>query len=232
MSDAFGPIRLAAVEKWQADSSRDCSSVTECYDESYECRWQYRATDDGTFSHISIFCSLADWSCNISDTLTDARYDGLDLSNPDDLDTLARFYTRFLMVVAEVFSDLEAIMDACTAKRDARDRLSATKGWINQFHCFVNRACKHKFKNLHVCNHHLPLCFDDLSTPCGYSNPICIGHVDIENADAVQFPALSDVTDAIIHAYKTIDALFDDEPAAFKRLCTKFDETTSTSSPA
>ena len=232
MPDLFGPIRAAAVQRWETGAQRNCNSITECYDESFECRWQYRATDDGPYSHISIFCSLADWSCNISDTLTDPRYDDLDLSGDEDGETLARFYTRFLMMVAETFSDLEAIMNYCTGNKDGRDQLSASARWVDRFHCFVNRACKHKFNNLHLCNHHLPLCFDDLTDPCGFTTPISIANVDIQNADALQFPALTDVIDAVIHAYHTINQYFDDHPDAFDRLCQHFDESDPASAPA
>jgi len=225
MPELFGPIRQAAVARWESGSQRTCTSIAECYDESYECRWQHRATDDGPFSHISIFCSLADWSCNISDTLTDPRYDNLDLTDIDDQEVLARFFTRFLMVVAETFSDLEAIMNYCTGRRDARDLLSSSNRWVDRFHCFANRVCKHKFNNLHVCNHHIPLCFDDLADPCAFTTPICIAHLDIQNADALQFPSLIVVIDAVNFGYQTINQFFDDHPDAFDRLCQHFDET-------
>jgi hypothetical protein len=60
-----------------------------------------------------LFCSLADWTCNITDILTDHRFDQLDLEDELGGEIVARFYTRFLLVASELFVDLEQLgMDA------------------------------------------------------------------------------------------------------------------------
>ncbi len=225
----FQTIRQNAVSQWTATTKRQGCGLDECYADSIECAWQTRAMDDLGYCHISLFCSLADWACNMTDVLMDHRFDAMDFVDANHSQALSRFYTRVLLVASEVFADLEKIaVEAghCKDIASARAFLSSNTApaWIDDLHQFINRVCKHKFKNIHQCNHHLPICFEDEISRTGHANPIRVGSVDIEGGDAIQFPRLASICDAICGAYAKIDELFQADEVAFKKICDKFDD--------
>ena len=51
-----------------------------------------------------------------------------------------------------------------------------------------------------------------------------VGSVDTHSGDAIQFPRLASVCNAICHAYSVIDELFKRDKAAFKTICDAFDD--------
>lgn len=229
MPDLFGPCRVAALEQWQTGTNRTGCDIDECYNESYECRWQKHAQDLG-YTHISLFCSLADWSCNITDLLSDTRYDNHDFDNNAHQDILARYYTRLMMVIAEHLADLQYIAKEMGAKT-ARQQISSTQDpkWVNNFHSFVNRVCKHKAevksesKNIHYCNHHLPYCFGDMNNPCQFSNPIQFSNVDLAQGDSIRYPKLAELIDGVLTAYSQVDQLLMAGKSAFRDMVGKCD---------
>jgi hypothetical protein len=225
----FGSIRQSVVNRWAANTKRVGCGVEECYADSMECSWQQHAVDDLGYCHISLFCSLADWACNMTDVLTDERYDHLDLADTEHAQVFSRFYTRVLLVASELLADLEKIaMQSPTIKdlQGARRFLSpsGSETWIHELHGFINQVCKHKYGNIHQCNHHLPICFEDAKSSIVFSNPIKVGAVDTKGADSIQFPSLISVCDAICNAYSTVDMLFKNDSDTFKRICDKFND--------
>jgi hypothetical protein len=225
----FGPIREDAVSRWASSTKRVGCGVDECYAASVECSWQERAVEASGYCHISLFCSLAEWACNLTDLLTDDRYDSLDLANPDHAQVLARFYTRILLVASELFADFDRLAMEAKQTKDqqaARSFLSPSGAptWIHDCQGFINQVCKHKYGNIHQCNHHLPIICEDDKSALSFSNPIRVGSVDIKHGDAICFPSLSSVCDAICDAYSAIDSLFKADADAFKRICDAFND--------
>lgn len=236
MADYFGACRMAAVEAWRNCSHRTVCGIKECYDGAYECQWQTKAMDEHGFNHVSLFCSLADWSCNITDLLTDERFDDLDFESEEDCYSLARFYTRFLLVVAEVFSDLSDIVKKVRPDFDekkARQFLSSpdVAGSVDGVQQFVNTVCKHKVNRIHLCNHHLPFCFLDMAAPCQFDRPLTIGTMDLMTCDAIQYPSLLTVIEVIGFAYQTIDQSFNEDIESFTRLCRAYDQPETVEDP-
>jgi hypothetical protein len=227
MPDLFGPCRVAALEQWQTGTNRTGCDIEECYNESYECRWQLRAQDEFECTHISLFCSLADWSCNISDLLTDTRYDNHDFDHNAHQDILARYYTRLMMVIAEHLADLQYIAKEMGA-RTARQQISSPQDlkWVDNFHSFVNRVCKHKTgdNNIHHCNHHLPYCFGDMNNPCRFINPIQFSTVDLKSGDSIRYPKLAELIDGVLTAYSQVDQLLMADESKFNEMVKKFDD--------
>lgn len=225
----FQATRENAVSQWVANTKRQGCGSDECYADSIECAWQTRAIDVLGYCHISLFCSLADWACNMTDVLTDHRFDAMTFADANHSQVLSRFYTRVLLVASEIFADLENLVveaGCCKDQSSARTFLSpdTDPGWINNLHHFINRVCKHKYKNIHRCNHHLPICFEDQIPPTGHANPIRVRNVALESGDAIQFPCLSSICDAICVAYAKVDAIFKADEDAFKRICDKFND--------
>jgi hypothetical protein len=149
MTDLFAKSRRLAFEKWQSGTNRQGHGLDERYENSYECRWQYHAQESLGYTHISLFCSLADWAGNITDLLSDTRYDDYDFENHDHHYILARYYTRIMMVIAEHLADLQQmaqVMLEMKSSKAARELISPSdeKNWVNHFHAFVNHICKHK----------------------------------------------------------------------------------------
>ena len=108
--------------------------------------------------------------------LSNTRYDEHDFEDPACCEVLSRYFTRLMMIVAEHLADLQKInqkMGTPNAKA-AREGISpaADRNWVDNFHKFVNRVCKHKTEgqNIHFCNHHLPYCFGDMKEQCVYQS--------------------------------------------------------------
>jgi hypothetical protein len=230
MTDLFGKNRHLAFEKWQAGTNRQGHGIDERYDQSYECRWQRQAQENLGYTHISLFCSLADWAGNITDLLSDTRYDNYNFENSEHCLILARYYTRILMVIAEQLADLQQIAQVMLEinSSQARERISPSdeKNWVGNLQGFVNNVCKHKAERdrIHYCNHHLPLHFADMSNECQYGNPTSLSNVKSENSDAIQYPKLGLLVDRVLTAYEYVDSIVMENEDACRRICDKCDD--------
>jgi len=191
---------------------------------SFECKWQDRATLELGYEHISIFCSLGEWASNISDILNDASRDRCDFLNDEHRQALFRYYTRFFLVVSEMLSDFEEIVQKTQSlqSKKARDFLSGKRGEVHSLVGFVNTVCKHKVKSLHRCNHHLPIWFEDCSESHSFTRPISIGNLDFDQADGILVPKLSCFIDVILHCYARLDDLFEKETDRFRIICNEY----------
>jgi hypothetical protein len=230
MTDLFGKSRRLAFEKWQTGTNRQGCGLDERYDLSYECQWQKHAQENLDYKHISLFCSLADWACNITDLLSDTRYDKYDFDNPAHRVILARYYTRTMMVIAEHLADLQQIVKALPEKQNSspRERISppCDKNWVEDLHCFVNNVCKHKAEknHIHSCNHHLPLHFDDMSNLCQFRNPINLSNVKPEKPNAIQYPKLELLVEHVLIAYTQVNSIVMKNEADFRKICDEYDD--------
>jgi hypothetical protein len=230
MTDLFGKSRRLAFEKWQLGTSRQGQGIDERYHNSYECRWQRHAQENLGYTHISFFCSLADWAGNITDLLSDKRYDNCDFENSEHCLILARYYTRILMVIAEHLADLQKIAEVMRQMNisQARKLISPSneENWVDNLQGFVNNVCKHKAEEnrIHYCNHHLPLHFADMSNVCRYENPTSLSNVKPENPKAIQYPKLGLLIDRVLTAYEQVDSIVIKDEAACRRICDKCDD--------
>ena len=122
-SNTYGKVRKSILENWLTKSKRKraTNSFEDDFSESLVCEWQNKWQD----GHVSVFCSIGEWSSNISDILSDEKYDYLYYIT--DSEVLFRLYTRFLMVISELIEDLQHInsiikdIDPDDKKKSGRD---------------------------------------------------------------------------------------------------------------
>lgn len=223
-SNLFSDTRKQAFYRWKAGTNRNCRGVNDDITESFECKWQDRATDELGYEHISIFCSLGEWASNISDILKDDSCDYCDFLNDEHRRALFRYYTRLLLVVSEILCDFEEIVQKIESPqpKKAREFLSDGGGEVDSLLGFVNNVCKHKVPKLHRCNHHLPIWFEDCLQGDTFTRPISIGNLKFDEADGILVPRLSYFIDVILQCYTHLDALFEQETDKFKMICNEY----------
>jgi len=220
----FGIIRKQAFLLWEQETKRNCQLVNDDITGSFECKWQDRATSDFKYEHISIFCSLGEWANNISDSLKDISCDNYNFRHVDDSQALFRYYTRILLIISEMLCDFEEIVKKIESpeSKKAREFLSSRKGEVNSLLAFINKVCKHKVNNLHHCNHHLPVWFEDCMENCIFAKPISIENLELDQPDGIQIPKLSYFVQVILKCYTRLDELFEKETDKFKMICDEY----------
>jgi hypothetical protein len=230
----FHDVRENACDAWIDGTGRiaylatpHSDLVIDNYNSGYfECRWQI---DAGTVMksknwHVPHFCSLGDWASNITDMLTDERYDPLSFGQNDAFDlALFRYYTKFLLITSELLLDFAELLHLISGKTPEKCRIelsdskSTPKININELLKYINSSCKHKIlpKNgetkLHACNHHLPFYFEDSPThgmlkKSVLKNLIRIGATTtILKPVGVLVPKLDYLVTVILHCYQCLD---------------------------
>ena len=223
-SNLFRDTRKQSLYRWEAATNRDCELLNDDITESLECKWQNTARDELGHEHISIFCSLGEWASNISDILKDPSRDRCDFLDDEHRQALFRYYTRFLLVVSEIISDFQKMVEetkSCDSKQ-SREFLSRKRGEVDSVILFVNKVCKHKAENIHSCNHHLPIWFEDCSEKHSFTRPISIAKLEFAQPDGILVPKLSYFVNVILHCYARLDDLFETEPDGFEMICSKY----------
>lgn len=220
----FGNIRRQSFLLWEQETNRNCDLVNDDITGSFECKWQDRATIDFGYEHISIFCSLGEWANNISDNLQDVSCDNYNFLDDDHRQALFRYYTRLLLIVSEMLCDFEEIVQkiGLLESKKAREFLSSKKGEMDSLLGFINTVCKHKVGNLHHCNHHLPIWFEDCKESFTFAKPIYIGNLDFDQPDGMLIPKLSYFVQVILNCYSRLDELFEKETDKFKMICDEY----------
>jgi len=221
----FGNTRKQAFSLWETSTNRNCNGVNDDITGSFECKWQDRATLDMRYSHISIFCSLGEWANNISDILQQDSCDYYNYLDEDHCQALFRYYTRLLLVISEILTDFEKIIIEVKVSIDtqkAREFFSAKQGEIHALFAFINKICKHKTSDLHRCNHHLPIWFEDCKEPHSFRNLISISNLDFNHPDGILVPKLNYFINVVIQCYARLDELFVKETDKIKIICDKY----------
>ncbi len=220
----FSDIRMQTFLLWEQQTNRNCQLVNDDITGSFECKWQDRATFGFGYKHISIFCSLGEWANNISDILQDISYDTCNFLEDEHRKALFRYYTRFLIIVSEMLSDFEEIVQKIELpqSKKARDFLSSKKGELQSLFGFTNTVCKHKVVNLHHCNHHLPIWFDDCKESHKFVRPISIENLDFDEPDGIVIPKLGYFAEVVLNCYRRLDKLFETETDKFKMICDEY----------
>jgi hypothetical protein len=227
----FGPIRESALEYWSNKTRRTVTNaegtynLTDSYQGAYECDWQ---NNSGT-GHVNLFCSLGDWGCNLSDMLKDTRYDTFDLDDTEQGQVIYRYFTRIMLIVSELLTDFQDIyikaknFTGNAANQKARSFYFPRDNRITTILNYINRTCKHKTNNIHVCNNHFPIVFEDSvkrrSRNFSYlsmSNSVTTGKT------AILVPKLEFLVISIVHCYRKLNNYFKTNKAEFNALCTHF----------
>lgn len=242
----YKSIRETALSTWLSGTGRQRSDETDDYSSSFECHWQnkFKDTFDDKDPHYSIFCSIGDWNTNITDYLTDLRFDDLNFSNEEDKDILFRQYTKIFLTFSEIMTDFQDILSTFRQgrllkeqelndeKKKSRKKLDekSSEGNTQSFFKFINNICKHKINNIHFCNHHLFINFADSNSPSLSSNTIRINNLNQfipknptetprKIADTIEIPKLIDIINTILKGYQIVDEEFRSDPAKFQILC-------------
>jgi len=174
MEKTFRQTREDALLQWLKTTKREITIdsgklLTDNLSNAFECEWQGLAND-----HVSLFCSLGEWGSNITDSLMDSRFDDYHFENEDESEVLFRYYTRMFLVISEMLTDFqdiykkaESITDNKIARNYYFQSVLPENNTITQLLNFINKICKHKTNNFHICNHHNEIRFEDAGATCG-----------------------------------------------------------------
>mgnify|MGYP006924536631 CR=1 FL=1 len=221
----FKNVREKALRNWLKHTGRQTETyrgvTTDHFNCGYECEWQNLSRAIyGHGYHVSIFCSMGEWASNVTDMLTDTKYDKLKFNDLESQKILFRYYSRFISISMSIFEDFTVIIqkaDIKLGKQDkARNRLSSDVSLIN-FANFTNHIVKHKAgtdensPHLHYCNHHLKKHFEDSGIDCPYFPVIKIGSCNVTNPDAICIPSITQIVDMLLYAYQITDEIFKQE---------------------
>jgi len=216
-------------ELWTLQSEKYRGLIYDTYSNSYECKWQANASElrSDLEWHVPHFCSLGDWARNITDILTDNRYDHLNFTDEEDQEFLFRYYTRLLLISSEILADFEQILidvQVANSNQQATRRRSLSHNVdIHQLMQYVNTVCKHKNSSrLHYHNHHLKYWFEDSGDECRFEMPISVSRSSYDLAsspDGITVPSLESIVCAVTDSYQTVDRLFLENPEKFNEFC-------------
>lgn len=250
----YSTTRKRALTHWKSRSKR-VFKVTDNLVNSIECSWQDKAADLG-YNHISIFCSIGQFGSHITDLLRDYRFDKYEFDQSEEINELIfRYYTRVLLIVSEIFTDFQDLYiiadDKLTTKQlsglngpvlkdkqdIARNKLANNTANIKVLLDFINKICKHKTSNFHICNHHIKFLFEDfhkdikskkkrvelgnIKTFIAYDTTTLKKHI---KPNYIVIPKLKYIIDLIIDGYKVLDDLFKTDIAKFEFVCSHYDD--------
>lgn len=231
----FKSTRIFCCEQWLSASSRERKGLTDVFRNSLECQWQHKAAALG-YGHISLFCSLGKFTTNITDILTDERFDELSYNNEEHHQIILRQYCKLSLVASEILTDIKDIYQKASGKggSDSKKKISKTDNpdAVNRLICFINHVFKHKCNGLHKCNHHTTLCFDDKGRDCCQGNTLDISCASAkkceEEIDTIIIPKMTEIIERVIQAYDKLDNLFSNDTKAFEKICRLYSAQTQT----
>lgn len=227
----YKSVREFCLQKWMGATGRQRDGLVETFNNSFECQWQRRAESEG-FGHIGLFCGSGKFNHNITDILTDERFDQLSFSNEEDKSIIFRQYCKLGLIISESLTDFQDIMKLCgslTTKqsRSAISKQSYTEA-VDKMISYCNCIFKHKFRGLYKCDHHTTLCFEDAGRDC------CMGNIlDLqchsrdkcdEEINTIVVPKMDEMIERVIQAYDKLDSFFESQPHAFEKICKKYSE--------
>ena len=232
----FGEIRLDALGLWCRGTGRTLKALDDSlpiliddFIDGFECSWQTMAWDiKGKNWHVPHFCSLGDWASNITDILTDSRYDNITFGIDEEFDQcLFRYYTRFMLIISEVLTGFADLLDVIfhIEQPEARKKISTSEMKTRDLFSFINSVCKHKTSSdnlmkLHKCNNHLPILFEDSGQICHFVDPLKIGKNRVKSPDGpggIVMPKLEALVSVVLKSYKVLDEEFLKNPEKFEK---------------
>lgn len=226
----FKDIRTSALQIWYSKlgRKRDDKSFSDDLNDSITCNWQSLFWD--TNEHCSFFCSFGSWLDNISDMLNCSWFDNVDAdSSEDKIDALFRYYTRFLMIFSETVDDLKDFeMNIYNLKsRNWFNLLTDTQKKYKNIIAYTNSVCKHKAekKNIHRCNQHLQIMFDDFQkNAITEKNIISIDNLDWNQVNCqtkIIVPSLILMVDILTSLIKRLDDIINKDSGILQTLRNK-----------
>lgn len=210
---------------------------------TFEHRVQHDRQGD---KHINILCSMMAYSENITDILTDNRWDqkrfGFDDYNhhfdencpgilfypEDDDDVLFRVYTKLWLIASELFEDFIALhqLTLKVSKATSQEFLSPNKTELHQILGFTNRVFKHRDDGFHIANDHLKILFEDSGHLFEFNNPISLTSISKEDfkgePDSLVIPKMRFIIDILIHGYDKLFGLFSEKENYDKLINSRF----------
>ncbi len=250
----YSKTRKSVLAYWKARSRR-VFKVTDNISNSVECSWQNKAMELG-YNHISIFCSIGQFGSHITDLLRDYRYDKYDYDQSEEINELLfRYYSRILLITSEILTDFQDLYiianEKITTKKlnglgakvlrpkqdKARSLLSNGDKKIQELLDYINKICKHKASNFHICNHHITFLFEDFHKKTNSKKKtIRIGNIKNfisydENTlkkhskpEYIVVPSLKYIIDIIIEGYKVLEDLLNSDDSKFNFVCNHYDD--------
>lgn len=250
----YSTIRKKALKHWKSRSKR-VFKVTDNLVDSIECSWQDKAIALG-YNHISIFCSIGQFGSHITDLLRDYRLDKYEYDQTEEINELLfRYYTRILLIASEVFTDFQDLYiiaddkfttkqlsglhgSVLKSKQDiARRKLANNSVNIKELLDYINKICKHKTSNFHICNHHIKFLFEDYHKDIkSKKKRVELGNINTFTAydtttlkkyikpNYIVIPKLQYIIDLIINGYTILNDLFNSDDTKFEFICKHYDD--------
>lgn len=227
----YKSIRQVNLAKWLSNSNRLRNGVHESFNNSIECKWQRKAKELD-LGHISVFCGLGRFNANITDILTDERFDDLNYTVDKDKKAIIRQYCKLGLIVSESLTDFQDLLKVAKKQsaKAARKKVSKVDlpDAVDKLIMFFNHVFKHKCNGVYLCDHHTYICFDDLGRDCCNGNILDISCASKETCEleihTIIIPKMEYVVERVIQAYHKLDEYFDSNPDAFKAICEKYSD--------
>ena len=223
----FGTVRQKHLELWQSETGRNCGELKDDIMDSFECDWQRKSIK----RHVSIFCSFGVWVRAYSQFLMDERFDNLDFRDKDAEETLYSHYNMVLLIVSELLSDQERMIDEASGERLAKKLMKVQTGYAwHDLRGFINNVVKHKGENsggssFHFCNHHMVVRFEDDPKTRKNAKAIFVGNLkSLDTKKSLIMPSLGKIHSLIIESYRAIDKILE-ENESYLRLASNYEKT-------
>jgi hypothetical protein len=249
----FSLIRRNALNHWKTRTGR-VFKISDNLTDSFECSWQGNAENFG-YKHISIFCSIGQFGSHLTDLFRDYRFDKYEFDQSEVINELIfRYYSRILLIVSEILTDFQDLYiladDKLTTKQlgglsgaelkekhnIARTKLANDSIKIKELLEFINKICKHKTSNFHICNNHIEFLFEDFHTDIkAKRKKVELGNIkSFTSYDSTTFkkhkkpnyivlPKFEYIIDIIIGGYIVLDELFGSDITKFEFICQHFE---------
>ena len=218
-------IRETVLKSWLDHTGRESSSDSkwDAYTNAHECNWQDKACDNG-FAHISYFCSFGTFNSHITELLTDARFDDLEIDScdPNDSEVIFRYYERILLVASQSLEDFEDMIGVIRKIKTSKDKRKALGESVDNAFSFINNINKHKKNHFHRCNHHIAVVFEDANPSFNSSEALSWGN-NKTNYNTVYVPKLQTIIDCLLSCYDVINSEFCNSEK-FDRFCREYEE--------
>ena len=167
------------------------------------------STKYGVNAHLALFCNLGDWGSQISDLLLDTSNDEVNLTNGDTARKLFRYYTRLMLIIAELVADIAELATVLEGQTKG-NRKSIKDG--DELIAFVNNFVKHKKNNSYCHDHHLPIVFADTHNESATTEDVTFGQLSAENSKRFFIPKLKSIVEiALASEKKLIEVLEPDK---------------------
>lgn len=249
----YADVRRQTLKHWKTRSKR-IVRVSDNFSKSIECNWQNKAQDLG-YSHVSIFCSIGQFASHITDLLRDYRFDKYEFDQSEEVNELIfRFYSRILLIASEIFTDFQDLyiiadqkittknlggIKGATLKAyqdNARTSLAKGNKDIKDILDYINKICKHKTSNLHICNNHIHFLFQDFHKNIAQRKQrIELGKINqftsydpntfitYQKPSYIVVPKLGYIISLIIDGYEVLNDLFENDTSKFEFICKHYE---------